>query len=127
MKRPVWDYHFKCINPVDFTVVFSFAVTSKLMTMGFYKAKRALKRKKNLKVDGDISNIERFEVPGYYLKLLANAVRSPYNEVRGRLKGKGIILLDYNVDKGTYERRGDKWVLCLHLSGKYHQEEVKND
>lgn len=120
MLREAPKWNFKALDFVTYEVTVSAVVNNKHLEKLFNRAKWALKKSRGVDVRGSVGDVDRFEVPVSYYRLVKTYMSSVIGQVERDVKADGIVMLDYNVKECFFLRRKDNnWDLVLVFRGAY--------
>ena len=119
-KRQTWDFDFECNDYTDYTMILTFEADSKLFNFLFDKSQEQLKKKKGIKVEGNLNVIEQFEVPDQYMPFINNFIKKPINITeRDHLRPDGIELRSNKIHKAIFKNKGKIWDIIITIKGQY--------
>jgi len=113
------DYHFKLINITDYELIFYLKAEKRLFDKIFMGSINKLKRMgKN--ADVDLDKIDKFEVLPRFNALIHTAVIKKINEMKKRLKPRGLELLNSKCQKATFiKQSAGNWDIKIEIVGQY--------
>lgn len=117
--RPV-DYDFKAKDQVDYELEFKLNIKNKLMNKVFVQTLKALKKKKKVDIQADLSKVKRFDVEPKFYMILNTALKKQLYEAIGKIKKNGIEILNHKVIRAHFERdEEDDWIIKTYFGGQY--------
>jgi hypothetical protein len=120
MKREVWDWHFKALNPVDCHIIITLHAMNSILKDLYAKAVTRLKRIKKLDVSGNPEVISRFEIPHQYLRFVGTTVNKQLKKVRKLVLKDGIVVVREHIDTAYFIRNKENdWDIVIRFKGEY--------
>lgn len=122
MNKINFDYHIKCINPVDYELNIILPGSHKIMTDLFQKTKQKLRRARGILVGGDMNAIGTFDVTEEYIPLIKVWMKKPFEIVKKEIEKDGVIkILGYEEVKDVkfIKNQSKDWDISINLTGHY--------
>ena len=115
------DYHFKCINPADYELVFTMSADKKLFKAIFNASVLKLKKDKNLDIEEH--DVNKFEVHKNFLNLISTSMKKSVRDVIKQLKQDSIIVVTSKINSCNFvkNKKGD-WDITIEYIGTYSDE-----
>lgn len=119
LKRQVWDWDFKAVNPTDYTVEVNLEISGELFYNAFYKAKKRYKVENPM---ANLDNVYEFEAPRQYLNVLNAGTKKLLKQCFYEVGQGGLKILNVKLDRAVYKKVGEKWRVFLYYYGNYVKE-----
>jgi hypothetical protein len=114
------DFEFKAENSYEYTLILSMVAKNAHINRIFNLAKERLMDKKNIKVEGDIDKIRKFDVDRQFLNVIKTIIKRKVRWIEKHLKGNKIEVLTSNMDKCYFQRNEEEdWEIYIILKGEY--------
>lgn len=123
MKKEVWNWDFKALNPVDYEAKISFEAKNQLLKKVFNRSKLMLRFKGAKTIKGNPETINEFEIDARFHNLLSNITRKQLSHIQAEVGKDNIKMVSGRVYRAYFKRNKKRdWDIHLFYKGEYADE-----
>ena len=118
VKDNVIDYHFKCINPVEYETNLKMETTNRMFSYIFRQSKKRLSRK-GINISGSLNDIDAFDVPKSYFNLIGTVINNTLKKIEKDVQKDNLKVMSCQVREAKFKKNKKGWIIHIKVGGDY--------